>query len=222
MKGRLIALAGNPNAGKSTIFNALTGSNQHVGNWPGKTVAKKEGVFQVGEFEITVVDLPGSYSLAAYSPEEIITRDFIINERPSLVVTVLDAANLERNLYLTIQVLELGAPVVIALNMSDVARERGITIDVEALSQELGAPVVSTVANQGEGIEDLKEAIAARPESSRAESSRAGSSYPASSRSVSHAVANAGSGADRSLSEPVAIENVQSLKGEKGKCCESG
>ena len=152
-----IALAGNPNAGKSTIFNALTGSSQHVGNWPGKTVAKKEGSFREGDYEITLTDLPGSYSLTAYSPEEMITRDFLINERPSLVITVVDAANLERNLYLTVQVLELGVPVVIALNMSDVAKERGITIDSERLGQELGAPVISTVASQGEGIKLLKE-----------------------------------------------------------------
>jgi ferrous iron transport protein B len=219
MKGRLIALAGNPNAGKSTIFNALTGSNQHVGNWPGKTVAKKEGVFQVGDFQITVVDLPGSYSLTAYSPEEIITRDFIIYERPSLVVTVIDAANLERNLYLTIQVLELGVPVVIALNMSDLAMERGITIDSETLSQELGSPVVSTVASQGEGINNLKEAIVARPVYSRAVSSRA----------ISHAWDTLApmpspmlDRKDGSFSEPIAIENVQSRKGKKGKCCEPG
>jgi ferrous iron transport protein B len=226
MNKHLIALAGNPNAGKSTIFNALTGSNQHVGNWPGKTVAKKEGTFKQGEYEITVVDLPGSYSLTAYSPEEIITRDFIINERPSLVVTVVDAANLERNLYLTIQVLELGVPVVIALNMSDVAKERGITIDSEALSQELGSPVVGTVASQGEGIEDLKEAIAARPLYSWAESSRAESSRPVYSRAVSHAcppaLSRAGSENYRSKSELITIENVQSPKGEKGDCCASG
>jgi small GTP-binding protein len=210
MNGRLIALAGNPNAGKSTIFNALTGSNQHVGNWPGKTVAKKEGLFQAGEFEITVVDLPGSYSLAAYSPEEIITRDFIINERPSLVVTVVDASNLERNLYLTIQVLELGVPVVIALNMSDVAKERGITIDSETLCQELGSPVVSTVASQGEGIDSLKEAIVARAVSHE---------WP---YTWSHAVSHAGLENYRSYTEPVAVKNVQSRKGPKGNCCGTG
>lgn len=162
MNKLLIALAGNPNAGKSTIFNALTGSNQHVGNWPGKTVAMKEGIFQEGGNEITIVDLPGAYSLAAYSPEEIIARDFIINERPSLVVTVVDAANLERNLYLTVQVLELGVPVVIALNMSDLAEERGISIDTNRLSSELKSPVISTVASQGKGIAALKALIAAQ------------------------------------------------------------
>ncbi len=105
-----IALAGNPNVGKSTIFNALTGSHQHVGNWPGKTVEKKEGVARLGDGDVTIVDLPGTYSLNAYSLEEIITRDFIINEHPGLVITVADAANLERTLYLVIQVIELEVP----------------------------------------------------------------------------------------------------------------
>ena len=159
MENVLIALAGNPNSGKSTIFNALTGSNQHVGNWPGKTVAKMEGFFQVGNYEITVVDLPGSYSLTPYSPEEVIARDFIINERPALVVTVVDSANLERNLYLTVQVIELGVPVILALNMVDVAKGRGITIDIDRLSQELHWPVVRTVARRGTGIDELKKAI---------------------------------------------------------------
>ena len=162
MKKVLIALAGNPNSGKSTIFNALTGSNQHVGNWPGKTVAKMEGYFRAGEYEITVVDLPGSYSLTPYSPEEVITRDFITDERPAMVVTVLDAANLERNLYLTVQVIELGVPVVMALNMGDVAESRGIIIDAEQLSQELGSPVVRTTASRRRGIEELKAAITSR------------------------------------------------------------
>ncbi len=161
MKQFLIALAGNPNAGKSTIFNALTGANQHVGNWPGKTVAKKEGSFQIGDLTVTVVDLPGAYSLTAYSPEEVIARDFILQERPSLVVTVVDAANLERNLYLTVQVLELGAPVIIVLNMSDLATERGIKIDTGRLSQELGAPVITAVASQGKGLDELRALIAA-------------------------------------------------------------
>jgi ferrous iron transport protein B len=160
MENVLIALAGNPNCGKSTIFNSLTGSNQHVGNWPGKTVAKMEGYFQIGDYEIAVVDLPGSYSLTPYSPEEVIARDFIINDRPALVVTVLDAANLERNLYLTVQVIELGVPVILALNMVDVAKGRGITIDIDHLSQELHCPVVRTVASRGRGIDELKEAIA--------------------------------------------------------------
>jgi ferrous iron transport protein B len=154
-----IALAGNPNAGKSTIFNALTGSKQHVGNWPGKTVEKKEGKFRSGEIEVNVVDLPGTYSLTALSPEEIIARDYIINEHPDLVVTVIDAANLERNLYLTVQVLELGVPVVVMLNMADVAESRGLIIDEERLSQALGAPIIRTIGTKGVGIDQLKEII---------------------------------------------------------------
>jgi ferrous iron transport protein B len=158
-----IALAGNPNAGKSTVFNALTGSRQHVGNWPGKTVEKKEGTCRRGEREIQVVDLPGTYSLTAYSAEEVIARDFIIDEKPDAVVAVVDAANLERNLYLVVQVLELGVPVVVALNMSDVADGRGIRIDTAKLSHGLnGSPVVRTVANRGEGIGELLQAVLQR------------------------------------------------------------
>ncbi len=159
MKQLRVALAGNPNAGKSTIFNALTGSRQHVGNWPGKTVEKKEGSFKHGETEIEVVDLPGTYSLTAFSPEEVIARNYIINEEPDMVVTVVDAANLERNLYLTVQVLELGVPVVVALNMSDVADARGLKIDQGMLSEGLESPVVSTTANKGEGMDELVETM---------------------------------------------------------------
>src|SRR5690349_13598973 len=114
-----IALAGNPNAGKTTIFNALTGLRQHTGNWPGKTVEKKEGRFEQAGTSINVVDLPGAYSLTAYSPEEVIARDFILEQHPDVVINVVDATNLERNLYLTAQLLELEAPVVLALNMTD-------------------------------------------------------------------------------------------------------
>jgi ferrous iron transport protein B len=155
-----IALAGNPNVGKSTIFNALTGSRQHVGNWPGKTIEKKEGVAHLCGHAITVVDLPGTYSLNAYSSEEIIARDFIVNEHPELVVAVVDASNLERNLYLATQVLELEVPVVLALNMADTARKRGLQIDSQALSRRLGVPVVETVGSRCEGIEDLEQRIA--------------------------------------------------------------
>ena len=154
-----IALAGNPNAGKSTVFNALTGARQHVGNWPGKTVEKKEGTCKRNGDEIQVVDLPGTYSLTAYSLEEIITRDYILEEKPDVVIDVVDAANLERNLYLAVQLLELGTNLVIALNMSDIADSRGLRIDTERLSQGLnGAPVVCTVANRGEGIDALLQA----------------------------------------------------------------
>jgi ferrous iron transport protein B len=157
--GHTIALAGNPNVGKSTIFNALTGSRQHVGNWPGKTIEKKEGVAHLCGQAITVVDLPGTYSLNAYSSEEIIARDFIVNEQPGLVVAVVDASNLERNLYLVMQVLELEVPVVLALNMTDTARRRSLQIDAQALSQRLGIPVVETVGSRCEGIQDLEQRI---------------------------------------------------------------
>ena len=159
-KQHTIALAGNPNTGKSTIFNALTGARQHVGNWPGKTVEKKEGTCKYNGSELEIVDLPGTYSLTAYSLEEVIARDFIIDERPDLVVVVVDSANLERNLYLVVQILEMGAPVVVALNMSDIADSRGLKIDVPLLSQGLGAPVVPTVASKGQGLDELKKAIA--------------------------------------------------------------
>lgn len=156
---KTIALAGNPNAGKSTIFNALTGSRQHVGNWPGKTVEKKEGDWQQNGTHFKVVDLPGTYSLTAYAIDEVIARDFIVEENPDVVVTVVDAANIERNLYLTVQILEMGAKVVVALNMSDVADSRGIKINIDQLSKALGAKVVSTVGSKERGLEELKQAI---------------------------------------------------------------
>jgi ferrous iron transport protein B len=155
-----IALAGNPNVGKSTLFNALTGARQHVGNWPGKTVEKKEGTWTYQGRSYTIVDLPGTYSLTAYSMEEIIARDYITEARPDAVVVVVDAANLERNLYLVVQIIEMGAPVIVALNMSDVADARGLRIDVRKLAQGLGVPVVPTVARDKQGIESLAAAIA--------------------------------------------------------------
>lgn len=156
-----VALAGNPNCGKTSIFNQLTKSHQHVGNWPGKTVEKKEGTFEHKGEKITVVDLPGTYSLSAFSVEEIIARDFIMNARPDVVVTVLDASNLERNLYLAVQILELGARLIVDLNMSDVAQANGLEIDVEQLSDALQSSVIQTVANKGTGLEDLKDEILA-------------------------------------------------------------
>lgn len=156
-----IALAGNPNVGKSTIFNSLTGSRQHTGNWPGKTVEKKEGQLRIGDAEIIVVDLPGTYSLTAYSVEEIIARDYIINDNPTAVIAVVDASNLERNLYLVAQIMELDVPVIINLNMTDVANSRGLKIDAGQLSERLGGvPVVETVGNRGMGVDQLKKAIA--------------------------------------------------------------
>jgi len=150
-----IALAGNPNAGKTTLFNALTGSHQSVGNWPGVTVEKKEGTAHYGGHDIRVVDLPGVYSLTAYSPDEVISRDFIINEAPDVVVNIVDASNLERNLYLTIQTLEMGVPCIIVLNMMDVAERSGQKIDVAALSAEIGAPAIPLVASKGQGVEEM-------------------------------------------------------------------
>lgn len=154
-----VALAGNPNCGKTTIFNALTGANQHVGNWPGVTVEKKEGRLRFGGNQYNIVDLPGTYSLGAYSEDEIVARDFILKDKPDLVVSVVDATNIERNLYLTVQLLEMGANVVIALNMMDEAQERGIKIDVDSLQRQLGVPIVPMIASRQKGIDDLKSII---------------------------------------------------------------
>ena len=151
----LIALAGNPNSGKSTLFNAVTGARQHVGNYPGITVEKKEGFYQLNGHRLRLVDLPGTYSLTAYSLEELVARDYLVHERPQAAINVADASNLERNLYLTVQLLELGIPVVIALNMMDVAASRGIEINIGELSQRLGVPVVPMVARSGKGKEEL-------------------------------------------------------------------
>lgn len=152
-----IALAGNPNVGKSTLFNGLTGFRQHTGNWPGKTVEKKEGVVRLDNGDVVVVDLPGTYSLTAYSIEETISRNFIINTHPNLVIVVVDATNLERNLYLVLQILELDAPTLIALNMLDLADKRGIHIDTDSLSKQLGGiPVVKTVGSDGVGLDTIR------------------------------------------------------------------
>ncbi len=161
MRHCTIALAGNPNAGKSTVFNVLTGSHQHVGNWPGKTVEKKVGTLFYHGQQIEIIDLPGTYSLSAYSLEEQIARDFLIRERPDVVVNVVDAANLERNLYLTVQILETGLPMILGLNMLDLAQQRGITIDDRRLAEHLGGvPVIPLVARAGQGIAELKHAMA--------------------------------------------------------------
>ncbi len=155
-----IALAGNPNAGKTTVFNRLTGSRQHTGNWPGKTIERKSGRYKHAGMWIEVVDLPGTYSLAAYSEEEIVARDFLLEGQADVVVVVVDASNLERNLYLVVQILELQIPVLIALNMTDMAETIGFEIDIDDLSEELGGtPVIRMVAARGKGIEELKEEI---------------------------------------------------------------
>ncbi|AEH07463.1 ferrous iron transport protein B [Methanothermococcus okinawensis] len=154
-----IALIGNPNTGKSTVFNALTGLKQHIGNWPGVTVEKKEGEFKYGGFKYKVVDLPGVYGLTARSVDEQVARDYIINEKPNVVVDIVDASNIERNLYLTFQLLEIGANVVIALNKMDLAKEMGYNIDVKRLEELLGVPVVPMIASKEQGIEELKKTI---------------------------------------------------------------
>ena len=151
-----IALAGNPNCGKSALFNALTGIRQKTGNWPGVTVDRKEGRFNLDGCEVQAVDLPGIYSLDASSLDECITRDYLLSREADLIVNVVDASNLERNLYLTVQLLEMGVPVVLALNMMDVARKRGIGIDAQRLSKELGCPVVPLVAVTKEGLSELQ------------------------------------------------------------------
>ena len=156
-----IALGGNPNCGKSALFNALTGIRQKTGNWPGVTVDRKEGRFRLGEQDVAAVDLPGIYSLDASSLDERITRDYLLSREAGLIVNVIDASNLERNLYFTVQLREMGVPMVVALNMMDVARKRGIEVDVEVLSRELGCPVVPVVAVTGEGVDRLKREIEA-------------------------------------------------------------
>ncbi len=154
-----IALAGNPNSGKTTLFNALTGARQHVGNYPGVTVEKKQGTCISDAGEFSVVDLPGTYSLSAYSLEEVVARDFLVNEKPDMIVNIVDASNLERNLYLSVQFMEMGVPVTIALNMMDVAKKRGIKIDIDKLSDLLNVPVIPTVARSGKGKNKLLQAI---------------------------------------------------------------
>ena len=158
-----IALAGNPNCGKTTLFNLLTGSNQFVGNWPGVTVEKKEGRLK-GYDDVIVTDLPGIYSLSPYTPEEIVARNYLIVERPDAILNLVDGTNIERNLYLTTQLLEIGIPVVVAINMVDVLRRRGDKVDIAALSRLLACPVVEISALKGDGI---SEAIAASIEAAR-------------------------------------------------------
>jgi len=154
-----VALIGNPNVGKTLIFNNLTGGRAHVGNWPGKTVEKKEGKCLHKGVEMQLIDLPGTYSLTANSIDELIARNFIVGEKPDVVIDIVDASNLERNLYLTLQLLELETNIVIALNKYDVAKDLGYEIDVKELSKLLGVPVVPTVATTKEGMDELKDAV---------------------------------------------------------------
>lgn len=154
----IMALAGNPNAGKTTLFNQLTGARQHVGNYPGITVDHKEGITRHQGRDITLTDLPGTYSMTAYSAEELVTRDYLVNERPQVVINIVDGSNLERNLYLTCQLLELGVPLVVALNMMDVAKARGIEIKAEVLESLLQVPVIPIIARSGFGKDELLDA----------------------------------------------------------------
>ena len=155
----VVAVAGNPNSGKTTIFNEITGSAQKVGNWTGVTVEKLEGIIQYRGKKIRFIDLPGTYSLSAYSPEERIARDFLLYEFPDVVLLVIDASNIERNLYLVAQVAEIGHPMVVALNMFDIAEKEGLKIDVENISQLIGSPVVPTIGTRGTGIPELLERL---------------------------------------------------------------
>ena len=160
MKQIKVALLGNPNSGKTTLFNALTGSKQHVGNWPGKTVERKSGSLKHGKLEFEIIDLPGIYSLSAFSEEEMIARDFLLADEADIYVVVLDTSNLERNLYLLVQILELQIKPILAMSMSDVAEARGYQIDNRALSDCLGgAPVVRLVAPRSQGLDELKQAM---------------------------------------------------------------
>ncbi|NLY18899.1 MAG: ferrous iron transport protein B, partial [Clostridiaceae bacterium] len=155
--GYRFALVGNPNCGKTTMFNEITGSTQYVGNWPGVTVEKKEGKARKVNEDIRVIDLPGIYSLSAYSLEEIIAMDYILEEKPDVIINIVEATNIERNLYLTTQLMEIGIPVVVALNMIDAAERRGDKIDITALEELLGVPVVPTSASKGRGVAELVE-----------------------------------------------------------------
>jgi len=156
---RVVALAGNPNTGKSTLFNALTGLKQHTGNWPGKTVTRAEGGFEFNKVRYKLVDLPGTYSLLSASHDEEIARDFLLFGRPDVTVVVVDATAIERNLNLVIQVLEITSRVVVAVNLMDEAARKGIEVDLRSLSRDLGVPAIGVVARTGDGLHQLLEAV---------------------------------------------------------------
>jgi len=157
-KSMIIALAGNPNSGKTTIFNELTGMRQHVGNYPGVTVEKRSGELDHRDYHIEIIDLPGIYSLTAFSEEEIVSRDFIMESSPDVIINIIDSSNLERNLYLTVQLLELGVPIVLDFNMADAAKKKGMKVDKKLLSELLGMPIVETIGPRGDGIDELLDA----------------------------------------------------------------
>ena len=166
-----IALAGNPNSGKTTMFNGLTGATQYVGNWPGVTVEKKEGRLK-GRKDVVIQDLPGIYSLSPYTLEEVVSRNYLVNDRPDAIINIVDASNLERNLYLTTQLMEVGVPMVVALNMMDVVKKNGMKLDVKALEKELGVPVVETSAVTNSGIHEAAEAAVKAAQEKRPPSPR--------------------------------------------------
>ncbi|MGN1346066.1 MAG: FeoB small GTPase domain-containing protein, partial [Eubacteriales bacterium] len=153
-----IALAGNPNCGKTTLFNALTGSNQFVGNWPGVTVEKKEGKLKKHD-GVIMTDLPGIYSLSPYTLEEVVARNYLVNERPDAILNIVDGTNIERNLYLTTQLTELGIPVVIAINMMDIVRKNGDIVNIERLSKRLGCKIIEISALREDGIAEAAEGL---------------------------------------------------------------
>ncbi len=196
-----IALAGNPNCGKTTMFNDLTGSNQYVGNWPGVTVEKKEGRLK-GEPDVVIQDLPGIYSLSPYTLEEVIARGYLVNQRPDAILNIVDATNIERNLYLTTQLAELGIPMIVALNMIDVTRKNGDKIDLSKLGEALGCEVVETSALRGEGSREVarKAAELAGKEGRRAAARvrRQRGARPGAYRGSDHAPRRAGSRASPS------------------------
>ena len=148
-----IALAGNPNSGKTTLFNALTGSSQYVGNWPGVTVEKKEGKLK-GNKDVVIQDLPGIYSLSPYTLEEVVSRTYLVTEKPDAILNIVDGTNIERNLYLTTQLIELGIPVVVAVNMMDLVRKNGDKIDIKTLGKQLGCEVIEISALKNEGSQE--------------------------------------------------------------------
>ncbi|MBQ5483104.1 MAG: 50S ribosome-binding GTPase, partial [Candidatus Methanomethylophilus sp.] len=157
--GFTIALAGNPNCGKTTLFNKLTGASQRVGNWPGVTIDRKTGKIR-GMTDAELVDTPGIYSLSPYSPEEVVTRNFLLEGNPDAVINIVDATNIERNLFLTLQILDTGIPTVVALNMMDTIEKEGGSVDAKALSEKLGCPVIPISALKSEGLKELVDAAA--------------------------------------------------------------